>query len=84
MSKPSGAAPQTPTPASFEAALQELENIVAALETGEAPLEDSLAAYARGATLIRQCQETLASAEQKLRILDADVLRDADAAALRE
>lgn len=60
----------TGTPASFEAALQELERLVQTLETGNLPLEDALAAYERGMALLRFCQETLAAAEQRIRILD--------------
>jgi exodeoxyribonuclease VII small subunit len=71
------AAPQTPP--SFESALQELEAIVQAMESGNAPLEESLAAYERGVVLLRQCQETLAAAEHKLQILESGVLRDFDA-----
>jgi exodeoxyribonuclease VII small subunit len=65
---------------SFEAALHELEVIVQAMEAGEAPLEESLAAYERGMALLRHCQSTLATAERKLQILENGVLRDFDAA----
>lgn len=58
-------------PASFEAALQELEGIVQKLESGGASLEESLAAYERGKILLDHCQATLAQAEQKIRLLDA-------------
>jgi len=64
------------TPASFEAALQELERLVQTLESGGTSLEDSLKAYERGTVLLKHCQETLAQAEQKIRILDGDQLRD--------
>jgi exodeoxyribonuclease VII small subunit len=63
-------------PASFEAALQELERLVQTLESGGASLEDSLKAYERGTTLLKHCQETLAQAEQKIRILDGNQLND--------
>jgi exodeoxyribonuclease VII small subunit len=63
-------------PASFEAALQELEGIVQTLESGGAPLEESLKAYERGMVLRSYCQETLGQAEQKIRILENGVLRD--------
>ncbi|MBU1235908.1 MAG: exodeoxyribonuclease VII small subunit [Gammaproteobacteria bacterium] len=65
---------------SFESALQELEAIVQAMEAGNAPLEESLAAYERGVALLRQCQETLAAAEAKLQVLENGVLREFDAA----
>ncbi|MFH1871115.1 MAG: exodeoxyribonuclease VII small subunit [Pseudomonadota bacterium] len=67
---------------SFESALSELEGIVAAMEAGQMPLQDALDAYKRGAALLRHCQATLAAAEQQIRILDADGLRDFDAAQL--
>ncbi len=69
------------SPASFEAALQELENLVQTLEGGGAALEDSLKAYERGVVLLKHCQETLAQAEQKIRILDGGSLRDFSASA---
>ncbi len=64
------------TPPSFESALTELEGIVVAMEAGKMPLQDALDAYKRGIALLRQCQDTLNAAEQQIRILDADGLRD--------
>jgi exodeoxyribonuclease VII small subunit len=61
---------------SFESALTELESIVAAMEAGQMPLQDALDAYKRGVALLRQCQETLTAAEQQIRILDANGLRE--------
>lgn len=63
-------------PASFEAALKELEALVATLENGATPLEEALAAYERGVYLTRYCQQRLDAAEQRIRILDGDALRD--------
>jgi exodeoxyribonuclease VII small subunit len=68
--------PAAAPPASFEAALQELERIVQAMESGDAPLEESLASYERGMALLKACQERLAAAEQKIRMLENDNLRD--------
>ena len=62
--------------ASFEAALQELERIVQAMETGDASLEDSLASYERGMGLLKQCQQALADAERKIRMLENGSLQD--------
>lgn len=39
------------------------------------PLQDALDAYKRGTALLRQCQDTLAAAEEQIRILDGDSLR---------
>lgn len=53
----------------FEASLAELEAIVARLEQGELPLEESLRQFERGVALTRICQKALAQAEQKIRVL---------------
>ena len=53
------------------------------METGDASLEQSLAAYERGVGLLKHCQETLSAAEQKLQLLENDVLRDFEPADLR-
>ena len=59
----------------FESALAELEKIVASMEAGQMPLEESLAAYRRGAELLKFCQSQLQSAEQQVRILEDNVLK---------
>jgi exodeoxyribonuclease VII small subunit len=51
---------------SFEAALRELETIVARLEQGEVDLEDSIALYERGQALKAHCEAKLKSAEGRL------------------
>lgn len=51
---------------SFEAALQELEQVVARLESGSVPLEESIALYARGAALRRHCEDRLKAAEEQV------------------
>ncbi len=51
---------------SFEEALAELEGIVKKLEGGEAPLEESIAIYERGASLKAHCESKLKSAELKV------------------
>lgn len=50
----------------FEAALKELEGIVARLEQGEVDLEDSIALYERGQVLKVHCEKKLKSAEARL------------------
>ncbi|MEO8837738.1 MAG: exodeoxyribonuclease VII small subunit, partial [Herbaspirillum sp.] len=42
-------------PTSFELAMAELEQLIAGMEAGELPLEASVAAYRRGADLVRYC-----------------------------
>jgi exodeoxyribonuclease VII small subunit len=51
---------------SFEAALRELEGIVARLEQGEVDLEDSIALYERGQALKAHCEKKLKAAEGRL------------------
>ena len=74
MSKPA------PAPAldglTFEKALEELEALVTRMEDGKLPLEESLAAYQRGAELIRYCESRLTDAQARIAILDGGELRD--------
>jgi exodeoxyribonuclease VII small subunit len=51
---------------SFEAALAELEGIVAKLESGQAPLAESIAIYERGEALKAHCESLLKSAEARI------------------
>src|SRR3989442_12335613 len=68
-------APENPdAPASFEAALAELESIVSTMEGGQLPLAESLAAYKRGAELLQYCQTALKDAQQQVQILERGVL----------
>jgi exodeoxyribonuclease VII small subunit len=63
------------TPPTFETALTELEDIVARMEGGQLPLEESLAAYKRGAELLTYCQGALKSAQQQVEVLEKGVLK---------
>jgi len=73
-------------PESFEAALAELESIVARMEGGQLPLKESLAAYQRGAALLQFCQAALKDAQQQVQILEKGVLKsfEPDAGTLDE
>jgi exodeoxyribonuclease VII small subunit len=51
---------------SFEQALGELETIVQNLESGKAPLEDSIKSYERGIALKQQCEKKLREAQEKI------------------
>jgi exodeoxyribonuclease VII small subunit len=68
-----GKSPDQPT---FEAALAELEKIVASMEAGQMPLEQSLTAYKRGAELLKLCQAALQDAQQQVKILEENVLKN--------
>jgi exodeoxyribonuclease VII small subunit len=63
-------------PPTYETALAELEGIVAAMEDGQLPLEQSLEAYRRGTELLKFCQAQLAEAQRKVRILEAENLQN--------
>ena len=60
-------------PQTFEAALAELEEIVARMEGGQLPLKESLAAYKRGAELLTQCQASLKDAQAQVEVLEQGV-----------
>jgi len=58
--------PKKSTLPDFEAALSELEKLVEKMESGEQSLEEALAAFQRGITLTRACQQGLKEAEQRV------------------
>jgi exodeoxyribonuclease VII small subunit len=68
----SKSSPSLPSDLKFEAALAELEALVLTMEGGELELEASIDAYQRGMALLRHCQAQLASAEQKIQIMDME------------
>lgn len=53
----------------YEDAAARLETIVARLESGDLPLEESLALFEEGSKLTAFCYDTLKNAEQKIKIL---------------
>jgi exodeoxyribonuclease VII small subunit len=59
---------ETPT-INFEAALEELNSLVAEMEQGGLSVEKSLQYFEKGVTLTKQCQKALLEAEQKVQIL---------------
>ncbi|NWG86156.1 MAG: exodeoxyribonuclease VII small subunit [Hydrogenophilaceae bacterium] len=72
MSKPG----KTTPPKDFESALAELEGLVERMESGQLPLEESLAAYKRGIELTTYCQQKLSAAEQQVKQLEGGSLKD--------
>ena len=71
--KPPAAAAENLT---FERALEELERLVARMEEGKLPLEESLAAYQRGAELVKFCESKLTDAQARIAVLEGGELRD--------
>ena len=51
---------------SFEAALKELEGIVARLETGDAALDESISLYTRGEAVKAICEKRLKDAQARI------------------
>ena len=60
-----------PEPASYEAALEELEQLIARIETGQMPLDQLLSGYQRGALLLAFCRERLTAVQDQIKVLDA-------------
>src|SRR5580698_8468630 len=67
--------PEPASPASYEAAVAELETLVTRMEGGALSLEESLSAYRRGSQLVSYCQQQLEKVEQQVRVLDGEVLK---------
>jgi exodeoxyribonuclease VII small subunit len=56
-------------PKNFEEALQELEQILGEIESGQVGLEESLVKYERGTFLIQHCRGVLSGAEKQIEVL---------------
>ena len=56
----------------FESALEDLEQVVEQLESGEFSLEDSLAAFEKGVGLVKFCNQKLNEVEKKIELLVKD------------
>ena len=63
-------------PASYEAAVQELEQLVARMESGQMPLADMLQSYQRGAFLLEHCRSQLHAVESQIQVLEAGTLKN--------
>lgn len=74
----SAAEPAETSPPAFEESIRELEQIVQRMESGTLSLEESLAAYRRGAELVGSCRVALSSVQQQVRLLEGDLLRPFD------
>jgi len=76
MPKKPAAAEATPaSPATFEEAMAELQQLVTQMEAGELALEASIAAYKRGSELVKYCQSQLDKVEGQIRILEGEMLK---------
>lgn len=76
MPKASSIPPTTQSdPISYEAALKELETLVADMESGQLPLAQLLTGYQRGAELLAYCRAQLDAVEQQIKVLDNGTLK---------
>ena len=69
-------APATPAaPASYGDAVQQLEQLVAGLESGQLPLDQLLTGYQRGAQLLAFCKSRLEAVENQVKVLEGNELK---------
>lgn len=69
------AAPFPALPATYEAALQELEGLVTRLDSGQLPLDQLLSGYQRGAQLLKFCRDRLEAVETQIKVLEGTELK---------
>lgn len=67
---PKAATKKSDLPANYEAALQELEQLIAQIESGQMPLEQMLSGYQRAAELLGYCRSQLDAVQEQVKILD--------------
>lgn len=69
------AADSAALPATYEAALNELEALLERLESGQLPLDALLGSYQRGARLLSFCRSKLEAVENQIKVLDGSELK---------
>lgn len=75
LSSPSTSQGTLAPPTSYDTALQELELLVAKLESGQLPLEQLMAGYQRGAELLKFCRGKLEAVENQISVIDNGQLK---------
>jgi exodeoxyribonuclease VII small subunit len=83
MTPPASRAAKSPSPlgadqkvsSSYEAALEELEQLVAQLDAGQLPLDQLLSRYQRGAALLAFCRAKLDAVENQIQVLEGGELK---------
>lgn len=73
---PKTAAETVTEPASYEAALAELDQLVQQMEGGQMPLDQLLDGYRRGAELLAYCRGRLQAVEAQVKVLENGQLKD--------
>jgi exodeoxyribonuclease VII small subunit len=77
-----GALPADIVALNFEQAMAELEEVTRRLEQGDVPIAEALAAYQRGASLMRHAQSILNHVQTEIEVIEAGQERRADRSAL--
>jgi exodeoxyribonuclease VII small subunit len=67
--QPTSGQDETSAIVQFEQSLDELEQLVARMESGELGLDESLRAFERGVALYRRCQSALEQADLRVKLL---------------
>ncbi len=75
MTKRASASASTAEPASYEAALDELDRLVQAMEGSQLPLDQLLDAFRRGTHLLNHCRARLEAVEQQVKVLEEGQLK---------
>ena len=75
MPKSPSATDPTPLPATYEQAVQELEQLLTRLESGQMPLDELLGGYQRGAALLAFCKDKLQAVEDQVKLIDGHQLK---------
>ena len=66
---------KNPPPASYEAALEELELLIGRVESGHLPLDEMQAAYQRSEMLMAFCRQRLDTVQDQMQVLDDGALK---------
>ncbi len=73
---PKSSSPKPIEELNYEAAFKELEMVVAALESEQRSLDESMSLYERGQALVTRCAELLDKAELKVKQLSGGEVVD--------
>lgn len=77
-SPPAASDPTQTPPASYEAAIAELETLAQAMESGRLPLAEMLSSYRRGSFLLQHCSQQLDAVEQQIQLIEGNQLKPID------
>lgn len=74
-SKPQPANESPNLPPTYEEALEELNQLVQRMESGDMPLDALLTGYQRGAVLLQFCRDKLQAVEEQIKVLDNGMMK---------